>query len=240
MEHRCEPRNPNVLGMRLNIYLAVLSVVLFTASWILPAHAQNPAWPDEDPAAWGIAIIDVETTGLDPAFHEMIDLGVIYVDLDGRELGRFFVRIHPDHPERIGDVARSINGYEVDRWQQLGAFPEEEAFARFLAFHERHRGERTWIMMAYNAYFDRGFLDAWLKEHGTSFREIYTYFVLDLPSMAWGAGITDLQHGDVARKLGEEPETQDPLEHTGLSGAEFNLALYRALLKRANERSHDP
>ena len=87
-------------------------------------------------------------------------------------------------------------------------------------------------MMAYNAYFDRSFLDALLNEHGSSFRDIYTYFILDLPSMAWGAGIIDLQHADVASALGVEPETSDPLLHTGLSGVLFNVELYNALRER--------
>ncbi len=67
---------------------------------------------------------------------------------------------------------------------------------------------------------------------GESFRDHFTYFLLDLPSLAWGAGIPDMMNADVAGALGLEAETSDPLEHTGLSGAEWNLALYRALQAR--------
>ena len=210
-------------------FMFILSLLVVST-----VHAQQPAWPDEDPNKWGIAVLDVETTGLEPDYHEMIDLGLIYIDLEGNELGRLFVRIKPDFPDRIGDIARSINGYDIQRWEKLGALSEEKAVAQFLAFHDAYKGERTWIMMAYNAYFDRGFLDALLKEHGSSFRDIYTYFVLDLPSMAWGVGIPDLQHADVANKLGVQPETQDPLQHTGISGAEFNVQLYKALMSTIN------
>ena len=201
---------------------------------VLTSQAQEISWPDESPGSWGIAVLDVETTGLDPAYHEMIDLGLIYIDLEGNELGRFFVRINPDYPERIGDIARSINGYDTKRWDRLGALAEEDAVEQFLDFHETHKGERTWVMMAYNAYFDRGFFDALLKQHGSSFRDIYTYFILDLPSMAWGAGTHDLLNADVAKALGVEPETQDPLEHTGMTGAEFNVELYKALRERTD------
>ena len=93
--------------------------------------SQPASWPDEDPDKWGIAVLDVETTGLNPHYHEMIDMGLIYIDLEGNELGRFFVRINPDYPERIGEIARSINGYDEARWNKLGALSEEEAVVQF-------------------------------------------------------------------------------------------------------------
>jgi len=197
-----------------------------------PALSQGEFPPQDNREAWGLAIIDVETTGLDAGHHEMIDLGAIYTDLDGNELGRFFVRIHPDHPERAGEIARSINGFDEARWIELGASDESEAVADFLAFHAETAGERTMLFTAYNAYFDRNFLDALLRQHGESFREHFTYFLLDLPSLAWGAGIPDMMNADVAAALGLDAETDDPMEHTGLSGAEWNLALYRALMAR--------
>lgn len=197
-----------------------------------PALAQGEFPPQENREAWGLAIVDVETTGLEAGHHEMIDLGAIYTDLDGNELGRFFIRINPDHPELATEFVRGINGFEEERWRELEALDEAEAVERFLAFHADTAGERTMLFTAYNAYFDRNFLDALLQQHGESFRDHFTYFLLDLPSLAWGAGIQDLMNADVAGALGLRAETSDPLEHTGLSGAEWNLALYRALQER--------
>jgi hypothetical protein len=203
----------------------LFALCLFTA----PTFAQ-PAFPPDDPEAWVLAIIDVETTGLQPSHHEMIDIGAIYTTLDGEELGRFFIRIHPDHPDRAGAAARSINGYDAQRWIDLGAVSQAEAAEAFLAFHRETVGWRTALFTAFNAYFDRAFVDAWLKEEGhDGFRTLYTYFVLDLPSLAWGAGHRDLTGAGLARAVGLKAETSDPLEHTGLSGAAFNLELYRAL-----------
>ncbi|MBI1265708.1 MAG: hypothetical protein GC187_13380 [Alphaproteobacteria bacterium] len=204
------------------------------ASAAAPAGAQFPSGtPASDPGAFVLAIIDVETTGLEPGHHEMIDLGAIYTDLEGAELGRFFVRIHPDHPERAGEIARSINGYDEARWQALGAVDRAQAASAFLAFHQEMTGGRTAIFTAYNAYFDRAFLDVFLKDTGhDGFRALFTYFLLDLPSMAYGAGVEDLANASVAARLGLPAETDDPLEHTGLSGVEWNLALYRALRER--------
>lgn len=46
---------------------------------------QNPTeLPDLAPGNWLLAHVDVETTGLVPGYHEMIDIGLVYTDLDGK------------------------------------------------------------------------------------------------------------------------------------------------------------
>lgn len=196
----------------------------------MPASMAEPASQDDATESRGLAIVDVETTGLDPSHHEMVDLGVIYTDLDGNELGRFFVRIQPEHPERASEIAQDINGFSVERWESLEAVAPETAVNRFLAFHEEHSSNRQYLFTAYNASFDRSFLDALLKRHESGFASLYPYFTLDLPSMAFGAGSPTMINGEVAAFFDVAPETNDPLKHTGMSGAEWNLALYRAML----------
>lgn len=177
-----------------------------------------------------LAIIDVETTGLDPAHHEMVDLGAIYVDPTGHEIGRFFVRIHPPHPERLDPAAAAVNGYDTERWRSLGAVTEAEAVRQWLAFHARTAGDRRVIFTALNVWFDQAFTTALLARHGARWRDLFHYQVLDLPSMAWSQGARDLTGAGLAARYGLAAETRDPLQHTGASGVEFNLALYRAIL----------
>lgn len=222
----------------------ILGAGFLAASFALTAANAQTVWPAEDKSAWGLFIVDVETTGLDPSFHDMIDLGVIYADLDGRELERFFIRIMPAHPERVDPGAARVNGFSVERWRELGAVDEAEAARRFLAFHSdvvRRRGggagqPRTWLFAAYNAWFDRNFLDALLLANGSSVRGLFSYFQLDLPSLAWGAGAPQLLNRDVAQALGLDDETRIPADHTGLSGAEWNLSIYRAAMARSEAR----
>lgn len=180
-----------------------------------------------------IAIVDVETTGLDPSHHEMVDLGALYVRPDGQELGRFFVRIHPPHPERLDPGAAAVNGYSPARWRTLGAVDEAEAVRQWRAFHDQmaRASGATVTFAALNAWFDQSFTDALLRRHNSSWRELFHYQILDLPSMAWGQGARELGGAALAARYGVEPETRDPLRHTGESGVEFNLALYRAMLQ---------
>jgi DNA polymerase III epsilon subunit-like protein len=198
--------------------------------------AQDRA-PEGASPRFALAIIDVETTGLDPDVHEMIDLGAIYVDLEGRELGRFFIRIAPEHPERITPGARAVNGYDPLRWQALGAAEPSQAVAAFQAFHAHAAQGRTLIFTAFNVAFDQAFLTRLLAREGGSFRDLFFYHTLDLPSMAWGLGVTNPTSSALAAALGIPEETRDPLLHTGETGAAFNLSLYRALLDLRAERS---
>lgn len=185
--------------------------------------------PALDPEGWLLAFVDVETTGLVPGWHEMIDLGVVMTDLDGQAVDSLFVRIQPRHPERTSPGAVAVNGFDVERWQALGAASPADAVAQLLAFHERAAVGRSVMMVAFNSPFDTAFLDHLLRAEGRSWRELYHYFVLDLPSMAWSLGLRELTGNDLSQRLGvpDEPRVAD--EHTGLTGARLNARLYRAL-----------
>jgi DNA polymerase III epsilon subunit-like protein len=178
-----------------------------------------------------LALIDVETTGLDPDTHEMIDIGAIYIDREGRELGRFFARMQPLHPERADAGAQAVNGFSVERWQSLNAVTPAQAARDFEAFHKQVARDRKVIFTAFNVWFDQAFVSRWLARHGRSFRDWYHYQVLDLPSMAWARGQRGLTGAEIAAALGIAAETRDPLLHTGESGAQFNLEVYRKLLE---------
>lgn len=198
-----------------------------------PAAAQTP---DLAPDRYILAHADIETTGLDPAFHEMVSIGMIYTDLAGAEIGRLDLRIMPAHPGRIDAGARAVNGFDPALWRRLGATGEREAVRRIAAFHERTRAGRTVLFTAYNVWFDQAFLTALLSRHGRSWRDMYHYQVLDIPSMAWALGFRQLRGTELAAALGIADETRVPTEHTGITGAAFNVSIYRALLARQQRR----
>lgn len=187
--------------------------------------------PSSNPEEWLLAHIDVETTGLVARYHEIVDIGIIMTDLKGKELDRIFLRIMPDHPERTQPGAVAVNGFSVERWQSQGSISSATAVNKLFDFHRRSAREKHVILVGYNAWFDITFLDEMFRRQGKSWRELYYYFVLDLPSMAWSLGLQDLNGRDISNILGITPETTDPLEHTGMTGAEFNARVYRAMLQ---------
>ena len=187
--------------------------------------------PAEAPENWLLAHIDVETTGLVPGYHEMIDIGIIMTDLHGNEVDRQFLRIMPDHPERTAPGAAAVNGFSVELWAERGFITTSAAVDSMVAFHKRVAGNKDVLFVAYNAWFDISFVDHLFRSTGRTWRELYHYFVLDLPSMAWGLGIHDLDGQGMSKKLKVVPETSDPLKHTGITGAASNVEIYRAILR---------
>jgi DNA polymerase III alpha subunit (gram-positive type) len=213
-----------------------LVLLLFAAPL---AFAQQFAWPNEEPDAWLLAFVDVETTGLIPGHHEMIDIGIVMTDLDGIELGELFLRIQPEHPERTDDGARAVNAFDVDRWRELGAASQHEAIEQILVFHKEIADDRNVLMVAFNSHFDTAFLDHLFRSQDRSWRELYHYFVLDIPSMAWNLGFHGLTGSSISGMLNIDDEPHVAELHTGITGARLNARIYRGLLARKKQDSSE-
>ena len=190
------------------------------------AQSGSPATAPDD---WVLAFLDVETTGLVPGYHEMIDLGLVMTDLDGGVIDSLFIRIQPEHPERTSDGAREVNAFDVDRWRELGALTPAATIDSLRTFHRRVAGDRTVLLVAFNSWFDSAFMDHLFRSQESSWRTLYHYFVLDIPSMAWALGHRDLTGTELAHRLGVADEPHVAEQHTGITGAMLNVRLYQAL-----------
>lgn len=197
------------------------------------AGAVAASTPAEAPDDWRLAFVDVETTGLVPGYHEMIDLGVVMTDLDGQPLDSLFVRLQPEHPDRTSEGARAVNAFDEAEWRRLGALPPARALDSLRAFHRRVAGDGPVLLVAFNSQFDAAFLDHLFRGQRSSWRELYHYFVLDIPSMAWALGYHDLGGSALAEIFGVEDEPHVAKDHTGITGAMLNARLYRAIRAHA-------
>ncbi len=194
----------------------------------IPLPAANPM---EAPDDWLLAHIDVETTGLLPGFHEMIDIGLVMTDLQGEILDSLFLRVQPLHPENLSEGAYNSNAFNHEKWKKLGALSHIAAVDSILAFHKKIAGDKSVLMVAYNCQFDAAFLDHLFRSANKTWREMYHYFILDIPSMAWGLGLTDL-NGDAIMSMYDVPDEPHIAEfHTGITGALVNVRIYKALLR---------
>ena len=177
------------------------------------------------------AIVDVETTGLNPNYHEMIDIGIIIINQNLEIKGQYFSKDLHSFPERIDPMAQNINGFNLQRWTQEEAISEEELINQMNIFLNNYIGKP--IFIAFNSWFDSGFVRNLLNEHNYKFNDWFDYRVLDIPSIALACGYfpkTPDFNEKLATLLEVQPETKDPLKHTGESGVNFNYALLRSLM----------
>jgi DNA polymerase III alpha subunit (gram-positive type) len=212
----------------LRCVTTVLGLLLFSAG-----QAQVSSWPAGNPDQWLLAFVDVETTGLTPGYHEMIDIGIVMTDLAGNEKGELFLRIQPQFPERTQDGARAVNAFDETRWQELGALSPAHAVRSIREFHTGIAGDRSVMMVAFNSHFDAAFIDHLFRTGGGDWRDLYHYFILDLPSMAWSLGLRGLTGQSLSAGLNVEDEPHVAEQHTGITGAQLNARIYRALLEHA-------
>ncbi len=223
----------------LGLWLILLSVsACQQKSPVEQLPSQNiPGLPHQVPDAWLMAHIDVETTGLIPGYHEMIDIGVVYTDLQGQILDSLFLRIQPKYPLRMDSGAYRVNNFNPQLWEQLGAVSIDQAVDSLRLFHVQVAGQKPVLMVAYNSYFDAAFLDHLFREAQASWRELYYYFVLDLPSMAWSLGFKDLRGQEFMKLYHIQDEPHVAELHTGITGAMKNVRIYQALMKHQQTQS---
>ena len=135
----------NYLTVNKYVFLASLSCLLVCFSCTdsevaIIAGMENKesiSHPSESPKRWLLAHVDVETTGLLPGYHEMVDIGIVMTTLDGLIIDSLFLRIQTAHPDRLSPGAKAVNAYDAARWSQLGALSPSAAVDSITSFHQR-------------------------------------------------------------------------------------------------------
>lgn len=122
------------------------------------------------------AFVDVETTGLDPEVHEIIELAYIITDRNLNVLSKYSTKILPENIEAASPRALEINGYSPDLW-------DAEAVPLCAALNILDLNLPWTYLAGHNVGFDRKFIEAAYKKLGrdTPWR---TYHMLDTSSLA--------------------------------------------------------
>ena len=126
-----------------------------------------------------VAVIDCETTGLDPEQDRIISLGVVLADLrrdERHEAQTLEVMVNPGMS--IPADATQVHGITDENVADLGGFGEiAERLKGFI-------GDRP--LVGFNVSLDKRFLNAELKRRGlTSFHQKPSYCVMRALEQAW-------------------------------------------------------
>ncbi len=118
-----------------------------------PAVIINQTVPE--PAVY--AVVDTESGGLDPRVTALLQVSIIIVDKQLRELDTFAHRIIPNPAYAIEPIAAEINGYNEAEWLRTG-MPWQHADNAFSQYLNQWFGTRKVVGVAHNAVHDEKFV----------------------------------------------------------------------------------
>jgi len=183
-----------------------------------------------------MVIVDLETTGLDPSIHEVIEIGAVRVDQESLELEALFqAKIQPQHLEVADPISLKVNGYTPEKWAD--AVNPVNAWASFFAF------SRQSVFCSYSNIFDWSFtktpveaLYAFSENRDIRRFGPFERHLIDIPSVAYGilGPMAKMGKNDVAKALGLGPEAEP---HGALNGALHALETLRMLRKYQEVRN---
>lgn len=158
-------------------------------------------------------VIDIETTGLDPSKHEIIEIGAVRVrrDSDKHTTFQSLIKPHEEIPKKI----TQITGIDQELIEKEGE-DLESVLNEFVEFIGDLR------LVAYNAEFDMDFLRRATEKYGLSIKNPYSC-ALKMARRAW-PGLRSYKLSDLAGTGGLYTEGH----HRTLKDCELTITVYTA------------
>tara|TARA_R110000744_G_scaffold353146_1_gene459428 strand:+ start:2342 stop:3157 length:816 start_codon:yes stop_codon:yes gene_type:complete len=105
--------------------------------------------------------IDIETTGLDPIEHEIIEIAII--EESHGIIERWSTKIKPRHIQKAHPKALKVNGYSEEAWSRA---PEMSAVIRMIVSKIDSKLRGPCVIIGHNPNFDLSFIKITLAAHG--------------------------------------------------------------------------
>lgn len=183
----------------------------------------------------GIAVLDIETTGLDPQKCAILSVGIVSY---GEQLNEFYREYYPFKGAEVDEVSMKINGFNLDKTKMDAINDPKNVVEDVRSFLKDNKCNVT---AGQNPSFDRGFINAYAERYGIDFR--LPIWTLDLHSVCMAymlekgievpskPGVGLFLSGDTILEftgLGAEPRP-----HNALNGARYEFeALCRIIYGR--------
>jgi DNA polymerase III epsilon subunit-like protein len=186
---------------------------------VLDVLAQRPSLSDIT-----VAVIDVETSGLSPEHHHLLQVAVVVVDATGRERHRWSSDIRPPRG-LFGDVGpREIHGLTRRRlWRAPRVGDVLEALQPLLA---------NAVIAGHNVHFDLAFLDEASRQCGIPLPTTTSLCTLELSRRLDPQRQRRHRLGDLCQFYGIALDRP----HDALADAEATAALLSHLLREFHVR----
>ena len=117
-----------------------------------------------------MAAVDLETTGTQPGYHEIIQIAILPLDSEFKPLEGvrpFYTNIRPNHPER--ETPAATQKHKISMSELLLHAPSSERVQDWLVEWWEVLDlpyQKGLVPLAHNWAFESGFLKAWLPASG--------------------------------------------------------------------------
>lgn len=172
-----------------------------------------------------IALLDIETSGLDAQEHEILEIACIVFDDETLEItDTYETKVRPEHIETAHPKALQTNGYTAKEWDKPSTVSLSDMMMSLSA------GTNDCIVMSFNIHFDLSFLDQATRTTGIALN--FKRYPICLRAIAWHA----LPHRnpfdrwsmkELCEKLNIPPE---PAQHRAMNGVLAEFEIYKQLL----------
>ncbi|PIS12243.1 3'-5' exonuclease [candidate division WWE3 bacterium CG09_land_8_20_14_0_10_47_33] len=129
-----------------------------------------------------LLFIDLETTGLDPTRHEIIEIGAILVSGKTLKIEKEYqTRVKPEHPETADKKALKLSGLSPTSWKKAKPLIQ--------VLKELNKLAPGAMLVGHNITFDWTFLEIAYRNAGISWT--FDYHRLDVLSIAYAYALND-------------------------------------------------
>jgi DNA polymerase III alpha subunit (gram-positive type) len=164
-------------------------------------------------------VFDVETTGLDPNWNEIIELAAVKLDANTlEEKGRYYSKVQFKYPRRMSKKVAEMNHYNEDEWKDK-ARPPKDVIDGFLEF------SADCIKVGHNVKFDMNFVEAAYKRY---MKQVFT--VSGPAPNPWGKGYHAIDTSSLAAPLQFKGELysvslKNVCKHLGITNNKAHAAM---------------
>ena len=172
-----------------------------------------------------LAFVDVETTGLDSNYHELIEVAIQVTTPDGLTITeRYEAKMRPHFIKRAHPRALEVNGYNEIEWNCNACSPREAVAATM------HILTRDCQLVGQNIAFDEDWLTKLYASE--SYEPNWDYHKVDLVGMCWPLYASGRIPKTNLQIVAEYLNLQVPEQkHRAMADVELSRAVYIGLMK---------
>lgn len=171
-----------------------------------------------------LLFLDVESTGLDPNYHELIEVAAVETTPDGLTLlDRFEAKLRPHFIKRAQPRALEVNGYNEKEWSQAGCAPAA------IVASGMHALTKDCQLVGQNISFDEGWLTKLYE--GQGYEPNWDYHKVDIVALCWPLYASGRIAKTNLKNVAEFLKLQVPEQkHRAMADVELARAVYVGLM----------